>query len=193
MRYIPLVLCVLALVTGTSAARAATLPNNAPYVITILYDLKITERSRVDFVTNEVVQSYGADTRYSSKHFTFHSDQADFFRRTGNAISMEWDRGGYSESFRYDFDTQRGVLDLGNNLSWVDRYSFNGRDGSYWYETDDDPFYDRIRGKLRKISVFLTAPGEPVPGTVSPVPLPAPVLLLAAGLCALGVFRRRRV
>ena len=80
-------------------------------------------------------------------------------------------------------------LELGDNVTYADSYSFDGRSGSYWYETDDDPYFDRIYGKLRRVSVFITTPRDPIP--VPAVPVAPSLPLLAAGLLAMGALRRR--
>ena len=181
-------ICAVVLAGLLQTVHAATLPDAPPYVITILYDKRITEESVIDFETGQVV-SRSSERRYTPPRFTFRSEDMDYFSLHGNRISLEWGTGWDVKTFRYDFGTRRGRLELGDNVTYADSYSFDGRSGSYWYETDDDPYFDRVYGKLRRVSVFITAPGDPIP--VPAVPVAPSLPLLAAGLLALGALRRR--
>lgn len=118
MRYFLLALSVCLFSGSLSTVQAATLPTAPPYVATILFDLRITRDSVLDFETGQVV----SETRgggYTDRSFILRSEDMDHVSLGANSVSMEW--GGWTvKSFRYDFGTRRGVLDLGDGINLVE-------------------------------------------------------------------------
>lgn len=154
--------------------------------MTIFFDLKFTDHRLVDFTTYKTVRKYQLSGECEPGSFTFHSAAANSVNWRGNRLELEMYNGWRYDVLRYDFDSARGTLDFGDNVGWVDRYTFNGRDGSFWYETDSDPNFLTKRGLLKRVTVLMTAPGDPIPFLAA-----LPLLITALTSLAL-VFRRRR-
>ena len=167
-------------------ASAAPISADSPFIVTISFKQKLTDSYIAEFATYEIIKHRPFNEHLTEVTFTYDSRDADAASRQGNRISLEWRHFPY---FTYDFDTQRGELNFADGVNLVDRDSFRNGSGSYWYETDTDPTYEAIRGKLRRVSVVLSAPGEPV--VIPPVPLPASLPMLALGMVGLSALRRR--
>lgn len=190
MRLLCIIAGTLFMLLPSHKALAATLLDEPPFVITISFDRILTVNEQRNTRTGTVTYHKTGTPR--SFKYRFRSDNTSYFFQSGNYVDMEGPGlakfGKYG--LTYDFDKQAGSLDFGISFpaSLVFDYRFSGTTGSYYFDEEDfNSRYIFQRGILRNVSVEVTAPAA----GISAVPLPASLPLLAAGLLAFGVLRRK--
>lgn len=177
------------------AAHASSLLGASDFSLTIFFDLKVTQHEIRQLIGGQTVRKYHLNRTYESHSFTFHSSEAHRVSWKDSRLYLEMYNGWRYDVLKYDFDTARGTLDFGDNVGWVDRYTFYGSKGDHWYETDNDPNYETKRSLLKQTLFLMTVPGDPIPLSAphpTAIPTPATLPLLITALAGATVLRRRR-